>query len=1452
MKYPIPTKSLWTLAVCICLVLNVGVSTVWAQYTAGNLVVLRAGDGSAALSSAATPVFLVEYSPTSGSAVNTLAMPTTVSGANARLTISGSAGSEGALSRSADGRYLTLVGYDAATATSGVASATGVSRVVGRVDYARSINTTTVLPQSVAYTANNIRSAVSNDGTQFWTAGTGSGSSGGVRYTTLGATDGGIQVSTSPTNTRVVNIYDGQLYITSSTGSFTGVSSVGTGLPTSTSQITTLKVGETSTNGPYAFVFLDRDASVPGVDVLYIADQSSGILKFSFDGSVWTARGSVTGVATGLTGAINGNAVDLYVTVGTGAGNTLYKVSDAATNTAAITGNGTAITAAGTLIATAPANTVFRGVAFAPVNPLPDLSVTLAAPASATLNQPFDYSVVVANTGSMNASGITVQFSLPSSTSATYINAGVANGFTANQAGGIVTFSGGTLSAGASTTLTVTVTPIANGNMVSGTALVDPANTIAESDETNNTAAAVATTVSSVNQAPMPPTLPDQTGTTGVPFSYTVPAFTDPDNQASTTFSLSINAAPAGIIQITEYMYSSANGAGNGVGEFVELTNVGNAPIDLTGWSFDDNSRQPGSFTGVSTFGVVQPNESVIITDATAAQFRTYWFLPTSVKVVGGNDQNLGRSDEINMYDASNALVARLTFNDQGTSPSGTVRTQFVSAWPQRNLLGQTNTGGWQLSVGGDAQNSYTATTGDVGNPGGYFIPLNRVLVYETLNSTTVVEAGATDTYTVALNSQPSADVTIAITNPGSPLNISPSSPLVFTSANYNVPQTVTVSATNDGITQGTRSVTITQSASSADPAYNGIAVNPVSVTIVDAQAAVPVSISATVNSAYLNLPTNGPAYVSGVLNDPTDPATTIGLNFTLSAATDLTVVATSSNASVVPDANLVLTGSGASRTLKITPVGVGYATITLTASSVSASGTYVVYYAASAASTTPSSTHFHTGTSDASTAVVIDANYMLVGDDENQVLRLYNRQNSGLPINGFDYTASLGLTDISGGIPREVDIEASVVSGSRIFWIGSQSNKEGGGARPDRDRVFATDITGTGANTTLSYVARYDYLREDIIAWDVNNLHGKGANYYGLEASAASTADSKAPSGYNIEGAEFAPDGTAVYIGFRAPQVPLPERRKALVVPVTNLTGILAANGGTQGSATFGAPIELDLGGRGIREIRKNAANQYLIIAGPAGDAGVAPNDFRLFTWTGVPTDAPVLRGDNFSTMTVDGGFESIVEVPATLADDSQIQVLVDNGTALYYGDGVAAKDLTVNNFKKFRSDVVTLGPVQTLGGPDLTPSLTMPQNIFTASGPDAIRNFVFTVAEVGGEATVSGSILLTVTAPLGYTLSFDNTITSIDVSGGSTTPVDNTHWSINSNQDGQQISILINAGQFIAANSSKRIGFTITRTTANSGSVSNISVNIADDTSNNYDRNPANNTYARIINGL
>ena len=158
------------------------------------------------------------------------------------------------------------------------------------------------------------------------------------------------------------------------------------------------------------------------------------------------------------------------------------------------------------------------------------------------------------------------------------------------------------------------------------------------------------------------------------------------------------------------------------------------------------------------------------------------------------------------------------------------------------------------------------------------------------------------------------------------------------------------------------------------------------------------------------------------------------------------------------------------------------------------------------------------------------------------------------------------------------------------------------------------------------------------------------------------------------------------------------------------------------------------------------------------------------------------------------------------------------------------------------------------TLSLPDLTPIIVLPQANFTATGLNSIRSFIVNVFEVGGQATSSGSVVVTITAPLGFTLDYSDLLTSINVSGGIANPVsvDNTKWSVMSNPSNRQYTLKMKVGELISAFGTATLGFTITRTTANTGSSSNITVNVSDDPTNNYDSNPVNNIYARIITGL
>lgn len=380
---------------------------------------------------------------------------------------------------------------------------------------------------------------------------------------------------------------------------------------------------------------------------------------------------------------------------------------------------------------------------------------------------------------------------------------------------------------------------------------------------------------------------------------------------------------------------------------------------------------------------------------------------------------------------------------------------------------------------------------------------------------------------------------------------------------------------------------------------------------------------------------------------------------------------------------------------LTIIPTGVGYSHLHVTLRDGVHTKRFGIHYAASASERAGG--YWHLGASDGSAALAIDSGWMVVGDDEDQTLRLYARDQNGPAAAKFDMNPFLGLTDLHhNGKPKEIDIEAAVRQGNQLYWVGSESHDRAGQPALNRGRLFRTDLVGTGKASELQFIGRYDYLLQDLIHWDASNVHRRGTNFFGLTASAAPGVPSKEPSGegFVIEGVcRAVGDPQTAWLAFRAPLVPPDARWKALIVPVTNFF-VLAASGDPEGSARFGAPIQLDLGGRGVRDVMCDGTN-VLIVAGPPGRMSPSlPHDFRMFTWDGNPVHPPELRLADLTGLHP----EAIVELPpAPWTENSTVQLVSDCGTMEYYGDGVLAKDLHSAGFKKFRSDVVKLGPVVT-----------------------------------------------------------------------------------------------------------------------------------------------------------
>src|SRR5205823_10068679 len=119
-----------------------------------------------------------------------------------------------------------------------------------------------------------------------------------------------------------------------------------------------------------------------------------------------------------------------------------------------------------------------------------------------------------------------------------------------------------------------------------------------------------------------------------------------------------------------------------------------------------------------------------------------------------------------------------------------------------------------------------SVTNADDDAPGITVVPIGGLITSE---------AGGTATFQIILNSQPTANVTINLHSSNTAEGTISANSVVFTAANWNVTQTITITGVNDFLDDGNISYTIiTDAAISADGTYSGIDASDVSVTNTD------------------------------------------------------------------------------------------------------------------------------------------------------------------------------------------------------------------------------------------------------------------------------------------------------------------------------------------------------------------------------------------------------------------------------------------------------------------------------------------------------------------------------------------------------------------------------------------------------------------------------------------
>ena len=147
-------------------------------------------------------------------------------------------------------------------------------------------------------------------------------------------------------------------------------------------------------------------------------------------------------------------------------------------------------------------------------------------------------------------------------------------------------------------------------------------------------------------------------------------------------------------------------------------------------------------------------------------------------------------------------------------------------------------------------------------------------------------EAGGTATFTVVLNTQPTQNVTIALTSSDTTEGTVAPASLVFTTANWNVAQTVTVTGVDDAVVDGPQAyLIVTAAAVSTDANYTGANAADVAVSNTDNDVA---GITVTPTAGLVTTEAAGTATFTVVLN--TQPTADVTIALSSSDTTEGTV----------------------------------------------------------------------------------------------------------------------------------------------------------------------------------------------------------------------------------------------------------------------------------------------------------------------------------------------------------------------------------------------------------------------------------------------------------------------------------------------------------------------------------------------------------------------------------
>ena len=303
---------------------------------------------------------------------------------------------------------------------------------------------------------------------------------------------------------------------------------------------------------------------------------------------------------------------------------------------------------------------------------------------------------------------------------------------------------------------------------------------------------------------------------------------------ATSTNSTSIN-------ETTPLSWSHTVAAGSNRVMFVELS-ISTTGTTATGVSYGGVAmtlvgRSSSGVVPVEIWKLVNPQEgtanvvaSFSATAAVAAGATTYNGVDQTTPVrVGSFVSGFGNSTTASVTVAS--AVGDLVIDAQSWQglPSGGApgAGQTLTWWQQNASItgGSTSEGGAaSVTMSGSFSSSANWVIGAVS-----LKPAAGITV-TPISGLTVTEAGGTAQFSVVLDSAPTANVTVGLSSSNTKEGTLSASSLTFTTANWNVAQTVTVTGVDDTYIDGNTAFSVTTAAASSDLAYSVL--NPADVSL--------------------------------------------------------------------------------------------------------------------------------------------------------------------------------------------------------------------------------------------------------------------------------------------------------------------------------------------------------------------------------------------------------------------------------------------------------------------------------------------------------------------------------------------------------------------------------------------------------------------------------------------